>query len=136
MIKVLLFDFTGVIAIDGFWQWMSLHIPDIEKYKPYFKKKSVKWDKGNISLREEMKKFGQEVNIPFEKIWQGVIDNFKPDEKMLKLIASLRSKYKIGILSNFPRELFEALEKKYAFAEYFDDMIISSVKELSFLLES
>src|SRR3989338_1758576 len=125
-VKVLLFDFSGVIAIDGFWDWMGKNISNIEEYRNYFKEKAIKWDKGDISIREEVKKFGERVNVPFIKVWQGIVGGFKANEGMLEFISSLKPKYKIVILSNFPRELFNELIKKFSLTSYFDGFIISS----------
>lgn len=126
-VKVILFDFSGVIVTDGFWKWMKEHIPDkVEIARDFFKEKIVKWDRGDISVREEVQKFAEMINVPFETIWQGTIDNFTPNTELLRVIVSLKSKYKIVIFSNFPNELFNELKEKHKLEHYFDEFFISS----------
>lgn len=105
---------------------MGKYISNIEEYKNYFKEKAIEWDRGDISIREEVEKFAERVNIPFIKVWQGIVGGFKANEGILEFISSLKPKYKVVVLSNFPRELFDELVKKYSLAIYFDDFFISS----------
>ncbi|MDP3697003.1 MAG: hypothetical protein Q8R55_03135 [Candidatus Taylorbacteria bacterium] len=67
MIKALIFDFAGVIGVDGYWVWLRENVPHIEEQRPFFQKISEEVDKGIITNKDFVgqiaKETGKDVNI-------------------------------------------------------------------------
>lgn len=126
MLKTLLLDFTGVIAPDGFWTAMNKNVPNVDKYRPYFKEKSIAWDKGEIKMYETVKLFANKIGIPFGKLWLETVQGFRPYPEMTKFLTDVKKRYQTVMVSNYPKDLFEEVDKKYRLSPYFDDIIISA----------
>ncbi|QTA38299.1 HAD family phosphatase [Thermosipho ferrireducens] len=87
-------------------------------------------DKGLLSEEElwnlHLKRF-PDLKFYIEHLKSKVTEFLTPIEDNIKLIPKLKEKgYRLFILSNFSKNSFEAIYKKYDFFNYFDGMVISS----------
>lgn len=130
VIKAVIFDFAGVIGVDGYWVWLRENVPNIEEKRPFFQKISEEVDKGIISNKEFVeqiaKKSGKDIDIIWPQIFQRIVIN----TELLQYITVLRKQYKIGLLTNFTYEWLDEIFQKYNLAPYFDQIIISSRHKL------
>ena len=127
MIKVILFDFAGVIGADGYWVWLKEKVPDLEKNKAYFQNLSEKIDKEEITDKEFIEGISKGTKVTAGIIKKEIFKKIVINTELLNLITHLKKKYKIGLLTNYHflwmKELFEI----YDLDKYFDGKIISSL---------
>lgn len=126
MIKAIIFDFAGVIGADGYWVWLKKNVPDLESKRDYFQKISEQVDRGTMLDPEFLKAVSEGTGIPTDKIWQHVYKEIVINKELLKFIKKLKSKYKIGLLSNFHSPWLREIFANHKLDLYFDKVIISS----------
>lgn len=127
MIKVILFDFAGVVGTDGYWIWLKEKLPNIESKRPYFQSLSEKIDRVDISHKEFVEGVAKGTNVPVEIVWKEVFKKIVINTELLNLISQLRKKYKIGLLTNYNFVWMKELFSIYNLDKYFDEKIISSL---------
>ncbi len=127
MIKVIAFDYNGVISAFGpIKKWMDTNISkDEEKYLIY-KKSAPKWDRGEIELREMYEILSTITGVKAEKIWSEYFEKQILNEGMIELVNKLKLNYKIFLFSNHQGELLQKLLKKHGIKNLFDEIIVSS----------
>ena len=130
MIKAIIFDFAGVIGVDGYWIWFKKNIPDLGSKREYYQKVSEQVDRAIIPHSEFMKMLSKDTGIVEEKIWQEVYEEIVINDELLKLIKQLKKKYKIGLLSNFTFPWLREILANRNLYSYFDQIIISSEHKL------
>ncbi len=126
MIKAILFDFAGVIGVDGYWVWLRENVLDIEAQKDYFEKISDDVDKAVITNKEFVSLIARTTEVPSSQIWPAIYERIKINHEVLAYINKLKKKYKIGLLSNFTHEWLEEIFEKHRLYPYFDTIYISS----------
>lgn len=126
MIKAILFDFAGVIGVDGYWVWVRENVADIEKKEAFFTKISDDVDKATITNKEFVDLIARESGVDSSRIWPEIYRKITIDHELLSYIAKLKSTYKIGLLSNFTHEWLDEVFKKHNLHSYFDALYISS----------
>lgn len=94
--------------------------------------KSKEWldlDRGILTYNEAKKIFKEKIpnaSIEIDKYFDIDIYNMLGEIKEnTALIQNLKSKYNLYILSNFHKNAFENLNKKYEFFKYFDGHVVS-----------
>lgn len=126
MIKVILFDFAGVVGTDGYWVWLKEKLRDFENKKSYFQNLSEKIDKSDITYKEFIEGVAKETNIPEKVIKKEIFKKIIINTELLNLISQLKKKYKIGLLTNYHYKWMNELFTIYNLDKYFDGKIISS----------
>lgn len=126
MIKAILFDFAGVIGVDGYWVWVREHVPDIASKVAYFTKISDDVDKATITNKEFVDLVARESGVDASRIWPEIYAKITINHELLLFIKELKRTYKIGLLSNFTHEWLEEVFEKHALFPYFDTLYISS----------
>jgi FMN phosphatase YigB (HAD superfamily) len=131
MIRAICFDFDGVILIANYF---SDRLP--AKYPTVTSKQildvlKTDWKNaqlGKKTMHSVWKKHLSKWNIPMNlddmfKFW---FDGESLNKEILTLIKSLRSDYKIILLSNNPKERVDYYNKQNKLYSYFDGVVISS----------
>lgn len=126
MIKAIIFDFAGVIGADGYWVWLKKTVPELDSKREYFQKISEGVDRGKMADSEFLKAVSKGTGIPQDKIWQQVYKEIVINKELLQYIKQLKSKYKIGLLSNFHSPWLREIFTNHKLDLYFDKVIISS----------
>lgn len=126
MIKTILFDFAGVIGVDGYWVWLRENVPDITSKVAFFTKISDEVDKGVITNKEFVDLVARETGINASRIWPEIYAKITINHELLSFIKELKRTYKIGLLSNFTHEWLEEVFEKHGLFPYFDALYISS----------
>lgn len=127
MIKVIFFDFAGVIGTDGYWIWLKEKVPDLESKRSYFQSLSEKIDRRDITNQEFVEAVAEGVNVPAEIVWKEIFKKIIINTELLNLISQLKKKYKIGLLTNYTYKWMDELFTIYNLDKYFDEKIISSL---------
>lgn len=126
MIKAILFDFAGVIGVDGYWVWLRENVADINSRLEYFEEISDQVDKSIITNKEFVNLIAQKTGINSSRIWPEIYNKIVLNQELLVFMQKLRTKYKIGLLSNFTHEWLEEVFNKNNLSLYFDSIYISS----------
>ncbi len=128
MIKAIIFDFAGVIGVDGYCVWANEKKSlGIENKSTYFNDISNKVDKGDISNEEFIQDISKKVGINGLDVWKNIFVKIKINHELLGLIFQLKKTYKIGLLTNFTHEWMDELFQVYKLEKYFDSKVISSL---------
>lgn len=130
MVKVILFDFAGVIGADGYWLWLKETVPDLENKKSYFQSLSEKIDRADITDQEFIEGISRGTNVPVEIIWKEIFKKIVINTELLNLISQLKKKYKIGLLTNYDFMWMDELFAIYNLDKYFDGKVISSLHKI------
>lgn len=130
VIKAVIFDFAGVIGVDGYWVWLRENVPNIEEKRPFFQKISEEVDKGIISNKEFVEQIARETGKDINLIWPQIFQKVVINKVLLQYITQLKKQYKIGLLTNFTYEWLDEIFQKHNLVPYFDQIIISSRHKL------
>ena len=130
MIKVIIFDFGGVITTRGYLLWMKEEIPNFEKNKLFYDELSDKYDLGMITHDEFTRIIAKESDVDKNIIWKKIFKKIKVNKELLKIINKLKKNYKIALLTNFHHKPLNDLLIKYKLEKYFDLKVISSLLKL------
>ncbi len=130
MIKVLLFDWDGVLsllpAFTPIWEKLA---PLVERSPDEIKKALFKYDPdyltGKITNKEFWDGIAKEVRIEpnYELFNKLFYFDILPNQKLLNSLQEVRSQYKIGVVSNNFLEVREKVTKLYG--ELFDNFSFS-----------
>jgi len=130
MIKVIAFDFGGVIYTynhDILMKDVARELKQqVRAVTNAWKVKIKDYERGKISEDEFWTAFLRKLNINYDKkiLHQITIRHFKPITGSLKILADLKDKVVIGLISN-QTSWIEDLERKYKFKKLFDMLVIS-----------
>ncbi len=123
MIKIVAFDLMGVI-FDESHIISNLLFPMLPEPKDYnfVKEKYNLYTEGKISNEEFWTNILKNDYKKFEKYY---LDSLKLDVNYDKIISYLKRKYKLGIISDLPKEWGDYLIKKFELDKIFDPITIS-----------
>jgi len=127
MIKVILFDFAGVIGTEGYWLWLKENVPDLENKKFYFESLSQKIDRAEITDEEFINGVAKGANVSSKIIKKEVFEKIIINKELLAFITQLRKKYRIGLLTNYHLDWIKELLANNDLDKYFDGEIISAI---------
>ncbi|MBI3092921.1 MAG: HAD-IA family hydrolase [Candidatus Levybacteria bacterium] len=126
VIKAIIFDFAGVIGVDGYWVWLRENVPNIEEKRPFFQKISEEVDKGIITNKEFVEQIARETKKDVNIIWPQIFQKIAINTALLEYITQLKTVYKIGLPTNYTYEWFDEIFQKHNLTPYFDQILISS----------
>lgn len=126
MIKVIAFDYAGVITPGPLTQWTNDNLKETDEIFKVYKKKSRKWDLGGIKTEEIFKILSYITKVPVDLVWEKIYLKPKPNKNIINLIIKLKRNYKIFLFSNFVGEFLRNLLEKDGITDIFDEIIISS----------
>jgi epoxide hydrolase-like predicted phosphatase len=126
MIKAVIFDFAGVVGVDGYWAWLAERVPDLDSHRADLHEISVKADRAEIPTSEFVDFVAGKAGLPAEVVTREMISRFVINHDLVRLIAKLKTQYKTGLLSNFVYEWLEDILEANDLYRLFDSVIISS----------
>lgn len=124
MIKVIIFDYYGVIAQDAFWY--RVKGLEVGQYKSeHIQRLSDEVNLNKISWREFCEAVSKDINLPIDKVMERyAIHRIKPG--IVELISALRQKYRIVLLSNASAEQLLPVMQHLGLDKLFERTFISS----------
>ncbi len=124
MIKVIIFDYYGVIAQDAFWY----RVKGLEAghYKSeYIQKLSNEVNLDMISWQEFCEAVSKDINLPVDKVMKRYAEHrIKPG--IVELISMLRQKYRVVLLSNASAEQLLPVMQHLGLDKLFEQTFVSS----------
>lgn len=127
MIRAVLFDFGGVIANAGFFEWIDKHIAPHETIKNKIRPLQDKVDRGDLPVSAYDDFFAAITGETAKKVDEEILQSYFLHEDVIQIIKKLKEhKIQTVIVSNFPDKWFSALEKRFHFDSLFDEIFISS----------
>ena len=123
MIKAVIFDCFGVLALRGTLSFSKIHYPDNQEKLARHKELEDKMNRGQISYDDFISGLAENAEIDRSEVVK-YTEEYKPNKKLLEYISSeLKPKYKIGMISNAGADWILDLfgEDK----RLFDDIILS-----------
>lgn len=126
MIKAIIFDWAGVIGVDGLWVWMKDNVKNLEERRAYLNEINDDLDSGRMPHSEFMQYLSKESGKNPEQIWQEVKKEIVINKELVEFIKTLKPKYKVGLLSNFTYPWISEILTENNLWELFDQHVISS----------
>ena len=111
MIRAIIFDCFGVLATDGWLPFRQKYFGDDPKLRQQVTDLNKQVDAGLADYKEFEQTLAELSHLPIAKVKQA-IENNQPNEPLLELIKTLKSKYKIGMLSNAGANWLERIFSK------------------------
>jgi len=99
MIKAIIFDCFGVLTTDGWLPFKYQHFGDKPDLFEQATDLSRQTDVGMIDFDDFLQGIGELAGVPAEEV-RRIVTNNVANELLFQYIASRKSKYKIGVLSN------------------------------------
>jgi epoxide hydrolase-like predicted phosphatase len=125
MIRAIIFDCFGVLYVDSGKAFYEKHIPNYDEVYADIKDLDRQHDYGLISQAEHNKQVAEISGLPVEFVDAHIEGEHKRNKDLLLFIHSLRTNYKVGMLSNIGIEdmdLFFTPEERRVF---FDGVVLS-----------
>ena len=122
---VLFFDFFGVICSEISPVWLEQYY-DTQTAKAIKASVFPLADNGDLSEEETFRKLYEVTGIPVDRIkkeWDVLI---QIDQELVAVIAALKSRYRIYLLSNAIASFLNGIMDRYALQPLFDKIFISS----------
>ena len=126
MIKVIAFDYSGVISPRLSSDEKMLHIDKTSSKYRYYLDANNKMDLGLINNKEAEDILSDISGIPSKDIWKRIYLKPKPYDEVIDIIKILKKKYKIILFSNFMAYYLRKLLAFHKLEKLFDNIIISS----------
>ncbi len=123
MIKAIIFDWTEVIATDGFGDWLAKDFKDFDIGKDHL---DDLVNSGEISHEEFLERISKILGTTPGEVWEGTKKETFINWELVEIIKKLKEKYKIGLLSNFTAPWLREIIDKNNLWDLFDEYIISS----------
>ncbi|MBI3984594.1 MAG: HAD family phosphatase [Candidatus Levybacteria bacterium] len=126
MIKVIAFDYAGVVIPGPMTQWVRNNLHETDQMWKKYVENSNRWDKGELSLERVYEILSEITGIPKEQIWEKFYSKAELNEDVVEIIKKLKRNYKVFLFSNFVSELLRKLLESHKITDIFDEIIISS----------
>jgi len=132
MIKLIYFDIGGVVVLDGFKRAAplfaeKLNIDEQTLFDAYIKTDIIEYPQGKIDGKTRWINFFDELDIKdvdideYIDLWHSA---FQPIRATIRLISKLKTKHKIGCLSDQPLDMIPYLDN-LGILDLFDPRILS-----------
>lgn len=122
-VKAILFDCFGVLYPQASGDFFENH-QELFESRDVLDELNLQIDLGKIDRAGFFSRLEAITGIPTEKIQTEMDQELKPDEKLVSLIQRLKSRYKIGLLSNAGKEEIDIVFRD-KIDNLFDSMAIS-----------
>ena len=132
MSRIVVFDLFGVVFSKGIASSITRLNAVFNRsefvIRPIFQKCEKEFDLGNINENEFWKCINSELhtNIDSQTLTRIVLSGYKINPQVISLVARLRSKFLVIAFSNYRREWFCRLNKKFSISQEFNEIFISS----------
>lgn len=122
--KAIVFDFFGVICSEISPFWFEEHFA--ERGKELRRQYLQPADRGDISQEELFKQLSVLAGVSAEEIEKDWETHVRFNNELIQLIKELRTRYKIGLLSNATSPFFHTVMALSGTIGLFDKVIVSS----------
>lgn len=141
MIKVIIFDYGGVVAgtkseesgLIGLCKLFSkvLNLPIKQVYNAY-KKQWNDWKLAKLTINQVYNNFLKDINssYPKDKLIEITLNYSSLNKQLVNLILKLKKRYKVACLTNHAREWFTNEIKRFDLDSLFDDIFTSYELEI------
>lgn len=129
-ISAIIFDCFGVIYTVASDEYYNKHEGLFNKDKSFLDELNRQIDLGEISGDEFYKRLEDKIGVPADSIREDTHNLTMLNQEMFALIEQLKSKYKIGLLSNAGDGEFYALERD-GILDTFDAVIASYLLKIA-----
>ena len=126
MIRAVIFDCFGVLYVDPGVTFYEENIPDYEHKRVEISDLDKQYDYGLITADEHAKAIADMSRLDYEFVRQNVRGDHRRNEMLVNHAQSLRSRYKVGMLSNIGRGGMEPFFTEREQSELFDAVVVSS----------
>lgn len=126
MVRAIIFDFAGVIGMDGYWSWLKENVRDLERHVDDFHEISNRADRGEVTAADFMNFVGSRSGMDPDIVLQQVLSRIIINQPLIDFIRTLKTSYKIGLLSNFVFEWLDPILRQNDLYPLFDSTVISS----------
>jgi putative hydrolase of the HAD superfamily len=131
MVNTIIFDFGGVITIEGFSQGLikSLKLNysfDESLFLQRFKKHEEGYMRDEMDSKAFWEKICAGFGIPYEAFASAFVNSYRLNPEMLELIKKLKSKYRIIMLSDNFDILSQKLKSESSLKDLFERMFFSN----------
>lgn len=130
--SAIVFDLFGVLFSKGLESSVD-HLSAIfdrseQAIRPVYRKWEVEFDLGNINEIGFWEGVNTELGTQVDPriLTSIVLSGYKVNRQVVSLAKRLRDGFKLAVYSNYRREWFEKLDRKFNLSQYFDDVFISS----------
>ncbi len=125
--KVILFDFFGVLSTPAYMEVIKKFIP-IAQQESWIKKLDI-LDSGDLSEEQLVAEISAYSQISSAEIWSAANSAPKLNQRLIDFIKNdLKGKIKLGLLTNIPKSLLDRILKQQI--DLFDFKFISSELKL------
>ncbi len=131
MTKAIVFDFFGVICPDLLWSWLGKTYKDLENQRDFFQNLTNLLDRGRMEEAEFVQRIAEKTGFAPETILPMIHKEFGLDKELLELVSQLKTRYKIGLMSNARAGILRKMLEDNNLYKYFDEVVISS--EIGFI---
>jgi epoxide hydrolase-like predicted phosphatase len=122
VIKAIIFDFFGVICSDEYWQFVKADKNDTDGQ---FNKLSNDLNLGNISWDDFVDEVARDTGQEEEQV-RKMYGSQKINPDMVRLIGTLRKKYKTALLTNANKEQLHQIIQGIGLEKVFNEIVVSS----------
>jgi putative hydrolase of the HAD superfamily len=127
MIKAIVFDCFGVLYVHHGPEFIKNNAKNYQRIKPALQDLSNQTDYGLISQHEYEQQVAELAGLTLGEVNRHALQGFGRNNELMDYIAnSLRSHYKIGLMSNISRGTMERFFTKKERDELFDVAALSS----------
>lgn len=123
--KALIFDFFGVVCSEVAPFWLARHLSQSEAAEI---KASVVHaaDLGEVSQEEMFSALSEITQVPADQIEKEWLSYVRIDTEVVDFIATLRPKYRLGLLTNSPSLFVRGILERHRLGDLFETIIVSS----------
>ena len=126
MIKVIAFDYAGVVSPGPMTEWVKTYLDIRSRFFIHNRKSMSQWRVKKLFLDKSYAILSTIVRYPQGVIWGTLYDRAGLNQDVLEIIKGLKKNYKVVLFSNFLGDVLRKLLKKHDAEEFFDEIIISS----------
>ena len=126
MYKGLLLDFFGVFCPDLSFEWFKKTVPDYELHIAKLQDICDRSDRGELSMLQFHQEVSKLTGVPLEDVVSGIADQMVLNEALVTFIRSIKSNFRLAIVSNSANEWVDKILNEYKLTDIFDAVIVSA----------
>lgn len=121
MIRAVIFDYFGVICSDEYWNLVKADKNMTSDWLNMANRVNL----GKLPWADFLKHIAKRTGKTLEEV-KNLYRNERINPELIELIHTLKSKYKIGLLTNAHHEFLEPILKETGLVKLFDSIVVSS----------
>ncbi len=125
MIRAIIFDCFGVLYADGGLLYYSSRLANYDELQPRIRELDAQADGGWISEAEHDVQIAELTGIPHTEIVRNLRQKRARNTELMRYIATLRTGYKVGMLSNVSTGAMDRFFTQHERDTLFDAVVLS-----------